>query len=128
MLVVKRIRHRNKDMIPTIISSLIATEQQDCASVRVKSKEHPIRFTRMLYPKLFHVRMTRRVNKIGMRTRKTGANLLKQDHFGVHVHLFGFAQTISPVRKLVRKFDLPFHRVNIAQRLCFVKVNQRCDG
>src|SRR6266478_1611889 len=96
MLVIKRIRHRNKFVIPTIISSLIAADQQNCAAARVKSKEHSIRSPRMLYPKFFHVRMTRRVNEIGMRAGETRANLLKQNHLGVYIHLFSLGQPIPP--------------------------------
>src|SRR6202795_2386927 len=80
MLVVKCIRHRNKHIIPTIISSLITTDQQDRASARVKSKEHPIRPTRMLYPKLFHVRMTRRVSKITLPFTSTCSASLRPSH------------------------------------------------
>src|SRR5882724_1868962 len=85
-----------------------------------KGKEHPIRSSRMLYPKFFHVRMSRRVNEIGMRTGKTRADFLKQDHFGVYVKLFSLGEAIPPVRKFVGKFDLSFHGRNTAYELCFV--------
>jgi len=74
----------------------------------------------MLYPKFFHVRMSRRVNEIGMRTGKTRADFLKQDHFGVYVKLFSLGEAIPPVRKFVGKFDLSFHGRNTAYELCFV--------
>ncbi len=90
MPVIKSICNRNKFFIPTIISTLVTADQQNRATARVKSKEHPIRPSRMLYSKFFHVRMTRRVNEIGMWTRKARADFLEQDDFGVHVHLFGF--------------------------------------
>jgi hypothetical protein len=45
--------------------------------------------------------MTRRMNEIGMRTRKARAELLEKDDFGVYVHLFGLGQSIPPDGKLV---------------------------
>src|SRR6266852_1149541 len=120
MPVIESIRKRNKFVIPAIISSFVTADQQNRATARVKSKEHPIRPSRMLYPKFFHVRMPRRVDEIGMRTRKARADFLEQDHFGVHVHLFSLGQAIPPIGELACEFDLPFHRWNIAYRLCFV--------
>src|ERR1700739_1762002 len=125
MPVIEGIRNRNKFFIPTVISRLVTADQQNRATARVKSKEHPIWPSRMLHPKFFHVRMTRRVNEIGMRTRKPWADFLEENPFGVHIHLFGLGQAVPPVRELVCKFDLPFHRRNIAPKLCFV--NPRID-
>jgi len=121
MAVIESICNRNKFFIPTIISGLVATDQQNRATARVKSKEHPIGPSRMLYPKFFHVRMTRRVNEICMRTRKARTDFLERDHFGVYVHLFSLSQAFPSVRELVCKFNLPFHRWNMAQELYFVK-------
>lgn len=83
MPVVKSIRNRNKFLIPAVISSFVTANQQNSASARVKRKEHAIRPSRMLNPKFFHVRMTRRMNEIGMRTRKARAEFLEKDDFGV---------------------------------------------
>jgi len=98
MLVKKCIRYRNKFLIPAIIPSLITADQQNRTAARVKSKEHPIRSTRVLYPKFFQVRMARRVDEIGMGTGKTRADFLKQDHLGVHVHLLSRHSTSSKIR------------------------------
>ena len=92
MLVLKGICYRNKFLIPAIIPSLVTADQQNRTAARVKSKEHPIRPSQMLYPKFLQVRMARRVDEIGMRTGKTRANFLKQDHLGVHVHLFSLGE------------------------------------
>ena len=121
MLVIKGIRYRNKFLIPAIIPTLVTADQQNRTAARVKGKEHPIRPSQMLYPKFLQVRMARRVDEIGMRTGKTRANFLKQDHLGVHVHLFSLGEAIPPIRKFVGKFDLSFHRRNIAHELCCVK-------
>ena len=98
MLVKKCIRYRNKFLIPAIIPSLVTADQQNRTAARVKSKEHPIRSTRVLYPKFFQVRMARRVDEIGMGTGKTRADFLKQDHLGVHVHLLSRHSTSSKIR------------------------------
>src|SRR5580704_148447 len=94
MLVIESICNGNKFFIPAIISSLVTADQQNRTTARVKSKKYSIRPSRMLYPKFFHVRMTRRVNDIGIRTGKARANLLKQDHLGVHIHLFSLGQAL----------------------------------
>ncbi len=106
MPVIKGVRYRNKFLIPTIIPSLVTADQQNRATARVKSKEHSIWSSRMLYPKFFHVRMSRRVNEIGMRTGKTRADFLKQDHLGVYVHLLSLGEAIPSVGKFVGKLDL----------------------
>jgi hypothetical protein len=64
--------------------------------------------------------MARRVNEIGMGTGKTWPNFLKQDHLGVHVHLFRLGEAVPLAGKFVGKFDLPFHRRHIAYELCYV--------
>jgi hypothetical protein len=127
MPVVQGIRYRNKFFIPAIISSLVAPDQQDRTAPRVESKEHSIGPSRMLYPKFFHIWMARRVNEVGMGTWKSWAHFLKQDHLGVHAHLFSFAQPIPPAGELVCIFDLLFHRRYIAYRLCFVKKERERD-
>jgi hypothetical protein len=75
----------------------------------------------MLYPKFFHVRMAGRVNEIGMRTREARPDLLKQNHLGVYIHLFIFAQGAPPMGEFLRKFHFPFHRWNIVCGLYYVK-------
>jgi hypothetical protein len=55
-----------------------------------------------------------------MRTGKTRADILKQDHLGVYVHLFSLAEAIPSVRQFVGKFDLPFHDRNIVYELCYI--------
>src|SRR6266852_8665712 len=79
----------------------------------------------MLYPKFFHVRMTRRVNEIGMETGKARPDLLKQNHLGAYVHLLFLGQAVPPMGKLLRKLNLPFHRWNIAYELWSVN-SGRC--
>src|SRR5882724_3763697 len=113
MLVVQSIRYRNKFVIPAIISGLVTPDQQDRTAPRVEGKEHSIGPSRMLHTKFFHIRMARRVDEVSMGTWKSRADFLKQDHLGVHVHLFSFAQSIPPNGKLVCMFDLPFHGRNI---------------
>jgi hypothetical protein len=125
MPIVEGIRYGNKFFIPAVISSLVASDQQDRTAARIEGKEHSIGPSRMLYPKFFHIRMARRVNEVRMGTWKSRAHFLKQDHLGVHVHLFSFAQPIPPAGKLVCIFNLPFHRRNIAYRLYFVKGGTR---
>jgi hypothetical protein len=89
-----------------LISSFIAADQQYRTTPRVKGKEDPIRSSRMPNPKLLHVGMTGKMNKISVRTGKIRANSLKQDHLGVNLDLFGLGQTISPRGKFFRKFNL----------------------
>jgi hypothetical protein len=55
MPVIEGICNRNKFFIPTVISRLVTADQQDRTTAGVKSKEHPIRLSRMLYSKFFHV-------------------------------------------------------------------------
>jgi hypothetical protein len=90
MLVVEPVRDRNKFFIPTIIARLVATNQQDGAAPRIECKHHAIGFARMLNPKFLHVRVPRRMNQIGVRTRKAWSEFLQQDHFRVHIGLFVF--------------------------------------
>jgi hypothetical protein len=53
MLVIKSIRYRNKFLIPAIIPSLVAADQQNRTAERLKSIEHPVRLSRMLYRSSF---------------------------------------------------------------------------
>jgi len=66
MPVVQGIRYRNKFLIPAVIPSLVAPDQQDRTAPWVEGKEHSIGPSRMLYPEFFHIGMARRVNEVGM--------------------------------------------------------------
>ncbi len=79
----------------------------------------------MLDSEFFHIRMTGSVDNVGVWTRKRWAQLLQQNHFGVHVYLFGLCQQFPPFKELIRELDFPFPRWNIASRLCIVNPTGR---
>ncbi len=120
MPVVQSIRSRNKFFIPAIISSLVAPDQQDRTALRVQGKEHSIGPPRMSYPKFFQIRMTRQVNEVSMGMWECRAHFLKQDHLGVHVHLFSFAQPFPPAWKtrLCIQPPIPWKEYSLEAMFC----------
>jgi hypothetical protein len=75
----------------------------------------------MLNPKFLHVHVPRRMNQVGVRSRKAWSEFLQQDHFRVHIDLFVFREAVPPVFELADEFDLPFHVRNIAHKLLEIK-------
>src|SRR6266568_496435 len=59
VLVVEPVRQRNELLIPTVVSGLVASDQQDRDAARIESIEHPIRTSRVLNAKLAHMSMPR---------------------------------------------------------------------
>ena len=101
MWVVEPVRNRNEFFIPTIIACLVATNQQDGAAARIEREQHAIRSARMLNPKFLHVRVPRRMNQIGVRSRKAWSEFLQQNHFRVHISLLVFGEAVPPIFELV---------------------------
>jgi hypothetical protein len=56
-----------------------------------------------------------------VRETQVRTTFLKQDYASVHVLLFVFRESVPPFTEFIREQDVPFHRCNITQKVCYCK-------
>jgi hypothetical protein len=78
--VVQRVRHGNHPFIKAIIAGLIAADEENRGSARIKSEERPKRTPSGLRTKFFHVWMPRVFYRIHSRPPERRADSPEQFH------------------------------------------------
>jgi hypothetical protein len=80
MFVVESISHRYIDVVPAVVSGLVATDQQNRDAVWVKGEERSIGTAFVLRPELTHVAMPGPVDSAAMRKAKVRSAFFDQMH------------------------------------------------
>lgn len=68
MLVVEHVGLGDEILVPTVLTRLVAAEQKNRATARVKREEHALGPSRMLHTKFLHTRVTGEAIPVGMGT------------------------------------------------------------
>ena len=80
MFVVESVRRRYIDVVPAVISSLVATDQQNRTAARVKGVKRSIGVTFVLCPEFTHVAVLGTVDSAAMRETQIRPTFFEQLH------------------------------------------------
>ena len=116
MFVIKPIGLGNHSLIEAIVAGFVAADEQDRGSPRIESEKRAQRAAAMLRPQFLHVRVLRTGQGVGMRPRKTRADLSQKLDAGRNRFLLIRVERIPPLAEFVGVFDFP-HRAIIAYML-----------
>ncbi len=109
MLIEQTISNRYEFLIPVRIASFVSTNQKYRCAGRIKR----IRDTQKLLldssSQLFHIRVARAHDHVGMRSRECRTVLLKELNLRIYFYLFVFRKRVPPNLKLVGELNVPRH-------------------
>src|SRR5579863_432094 len=118
MSIVKLVRAGDKLLVkpPLAHPRFVAADQQDRRAVGIEGKSDSQDAILAVHSKLFHVRMLRAVERVGVRPPKPRAQQLHKLHLGDDFRLLGFAKAGEPLVEAYCCRYLP-HQTMIAYRL-----------
>ena len=80
MFVVESVRHRYIDVVPAVISSLVATDQQNRTAARIEGVERSIGAAFGLRPELTHMTVSGAIDPTAVRKAQVQKQILEQLH------------------------------------------------
>jgi hypothetical protein len=78
VLIAEPIRNGHIFVIPAILSGLLSTDRQNCATARIEGMEPTVRSAGMLNSRFPHITVPRARDAAGMRKRKPWAKIAPQ--------------------------------------------------
>lgn len=122
MLVIQPIRYRYELLVPAIVSSFVAADQQNRNPSRVKRVKNTQRTTLALNSQLPHMRVACTANIRATRVPKRGPCFLKRENITSNGFLLVLVQFVPPDFELVCVLHVPSsHNRNIASEQYGVK-------
>jgi hypothetical protein len=116
MFVVQPVRQRDGGLIPPIVPSLLAADQEDRRAPGIEGVEEAVGPASVLHPELAHVGVPRGSDAGAIRETQRGSEALEQDDDGIDILLLFGRQAVPPRPKHIRVFDLPFYERNITDK------------
>src|ERR1700730_2352417 len=101
MPVVNCVRERYVLLIPTVIPSLVPSDEQQGRSARIEGVKHAVRAAFVLDTQLAHMRVTRHLDARRMGHPESWAHFLKQADGEIHAFLLGGGKLVPPFTEFV---------------------------
>jgi len=97
MFVVEFVRKRDVDVVPPVVSALVATDENDGRATRIERVQQADWATLMLESQLAHVGVARTLYGVGVRSRKCRAHLFKNQYDGIDGDLRFLVERVPPL-------------------------------
>jgi hypothetical protein len=105
--------HRDENVIPSVVSGLVAANQQDRGSPRIECVQYTKRSPGMLDTQFPHVIVSGRLDAGTVRVLEPHAVFFEQFHICTHTRLLLCRQMVPPVPELIGELHITCHLVHI---------------
>ena len=109
MPIVQLVGSWNVDLVPPVVTCLVAADEQDRRAFRIERIQHSERSSVNLDAEFAHMRVSRPVHARTHRISKVGAILLEHSDGGIDFDLLGLLQAVPPIFELVDELNVPSH-------------------
>ena len=111
MAVVDLVGHRDESLIPSVVSGLVAADQEHRCPPRIECVQYPIRSPGMLDSQLPHVIVTGSLDPRTVRVFERHTVFFEQFHVCSHTRLLLCRQMVPPVPELIGKLHITSHAI-----------------